>query len=390
MIIEVLGIADRMGCPNCGVALTRGNQLMTQNNNTVCHCCAERCVTTGEIPSRISRCDDCGDWTRTGSLQMSPIDSALSICPSCYERSLAIDLDAYAKRIDDRLEEPRAIAKWKLVRADHEAKAKNPIVLGVELEMELAEESGDIWNQKRFRAITNKYAPGLCVWKSDGSIRNGAELVFTPMTLQAFREAKIYDLLKALREAGARSYESGRCGLHVHVPKNVLDPSALRSARNLFYHNREAIVKLTKRNSETLAHWAKIPGSGISGRWGVGGDRYCAINSLPSATHEFRIFRGTLDYNRFMGSLEFSDAVCRYARWACNMWSSDDLGLDKSKIRGIDPSYISARGWDLLGAFCAKAGYKRAEAMIRKTCGNVYYGQACIEFKQNVDITKYM
>lgn len=42
--------------------------------------------------------------------------------------------------------------------------------------------------------------------------------------------------------------------------------------------------------------------------------RYTAVNLMPENTIEFRIFRGTLRYETFMATIEFTHYLCELAR----------------------------------------------------------------------------
>lgn len=62
--------------------------------------------------------------------------------------------------------------------------------------------------------------------------------------------------------------------------------------------------------------------------------RYTAVNLMPENTIEFRIFRGTLRYETFMATIEFTHYLCELARklsdenFHAMAWSEFVSGID--------------------------------------------------------------
>jgi hypothetical protein len=77
-----------------------------------------------------------------------------------------------------------------------------------------------------------------------------------------------------------------------------------------FYKAGYYLKKLSKRTKFDYCHFdSRKPIDGHSQEFG----RYSAFNTCASEnTVEIRIFRGTIDYKRFLASLQFADAFANY------------------------------------------------------------------------------
>lgn len=148
-------------------------------------------------------------------------------------------------------------------------------------------------------------------WCEDGSIGRGAELVIAPHGKEALRKVNWLKLLKELRSSGIRAYQSGRCGLHIHVSRPVRNERrTLRRLKSWFVANRQWLERFSKRGGDL--HWCQIPDTVGSSWWDT--DKYTAINTLHKHTWEFRIFRGTTAYPRFRASIDFVEAIVEFCQ----------------------------------------------------------------------------
>jgi hypothetical protein len=170
---------------------------------------------------------------------------------------------------------------------------------------------------------------GKYLFKYDGSIGEGAELVIHPMTLQYLNTLNLRGMLADLSNMGVRSYKSGLCGLHVHISRDSFGDTGKRIEHNIrklhqfFFRAQDQLLQFSKRKREQLDQWAaiEVEPSAYS--------RYRAINTCNDETVEIRIFRGTLDYDRLWASLQFCEAIVYFARnygmLALASWSSWSL-----------------------------------------------------------------
>jgi len=233
-------------------------------------------------------------------------------CARCY-RGCKSDPAVYA-------EDPEILAynvkpEWNFKTTDH--CGNDDRYFGIELEMEFSESRFD-----RVAKEINKHLAGYWIMKRDGSIGEGGELVTAPMTIGALKEINWKELLASLAKLGARSYQTGRCGLHVHVSLPYRDikrgentlrtENTLRGMRAFVASQAPWLIPFTKRQPKALSEFAKIP-TDWKRTWGyIGGNRYVALNQTPE-TIEFRLFRGTLDYDRFWASVLLTHAITSFA-----------------------------------------------------------------------------
>lgn len=178
-------------------------------------------------------------------------------------------------------------------------------MIGVELEYELQHAS-------RFAVadVLNKYIPELGDLKGDASLRNGQELAVAPHGLRAFFDAPWEPVLNELRALGCDADTCRRAGLHVHVtrPQGVDRDRLVQQLVGYFTRNQDWLLRFSDRNEEQL-RYCRLH-SPDSHRWYE--EKYSAVNFLHRNTVEFRLWNGTLHYDRFRASIEFSHAIMQF------------------------------------------------------------------------------
>lgn len=157
---------------------------------------------------------------------------------------------------------------------------------------------------------------GFAFLKADSSLSGGVgsfEIVTHPATLAVHKERWV-DVLGSNAPDGLVSHDAACCGMHVHVEKKGLsvgDVGKLLHFVNAI-NNRPFIAAVARRTDEGFAKLddrktataaMKVPSS-----------RREAINLTNNKTIEFRIFKGTLKPESFFRSLEFCDALVRFAK----------------------------------------------------------------------------
>ena len=160
--------------------------------------------------------------------------------------------------------------------------------------------------------------------KEDGSLRDeernrvGFEIVTHPFTLQfAHKNLMLKKTTEFLVKQGVTSYETGRCGMHVHLSKNFFTEDEIRKFRLFCYTNYDQIYKFSKREG-TGADYARKENYDFKKykRKQDGQDTRMNILNLQTnkPTIELRIFRGTLKYSRIIATLQFCDAVAHFVK----------------------------------------------------------------------------
>lgn len=188
----------------------------------------------------------------------------------------------------------------------------------------------------------------LCIFKEDGSINHGAELVTVPRTLDYWREANpLQDLCNNSHwRRIAKSHNTTTCGLHIHVSRNTVpEPTIAKlivlmnddSMRDLVtliarraptstyclaqkkkwlsdtnYDWQRALESAYQNGKPTVTQYVRPTRAICKKQHGQHG-RYTPVN-LTDNTLEFRIFRGTLKWETILASIEFCDAVISYCQ----------------------------------------------------------------------------
>lgn len=334
-------LAQLIECASCDVPTHPNFVLYTRNGLAICdepcqldrysycHSCdvlvldeyfegemdmCRRCV-----QSDYTRCDSCGCWVPDYELLTN---SSGAYCEVCYESDQPEGVHDYKDG-----------APWGIEFVEYadceEQRSRDMNVgqyFGVEFEME-----GDARDIGDILARAERDRDGHA--ETDSSVE-GIEFISQPATLDAWRGfygARMDQHLTALRTRGYRA-DSVECGAHVHVSRLAFDNRRhLATFAAFFVYNAHFILAVSGRDS--LEQWASTKkwcaANGESLRDAVRGNhrrdyraRYRAVNLTPSNTVEVRIWAGTDDFSRTLGSIEFVAALIEFTR---GMSSSDVL-----------------------------------------------------------------
>lgn len=192
------------------------------------------------------------------------------------------------------------------------------IFFGIELEIDRG--GCDSFKAQTLLEVVNKDSE-LGYFKRDGSLNNGMEFVTHPATFRFHMEKFPWkEFLQKAVELGYRSHDGGTCGLHIHVSRSAFGRdreeqyAGIMKLLYLFEKHWDNIVKFSRRTTSQVERWAN--------RYGLVSDpkelleyarytdnRYKAINLTNSNTIEIRIFRGTLRYQTFVATLQFTKVL---------------------------------------------------------------------------------
>lgn len=169
--------------------------------------------------------------------------------------------------------------------------------------------------------------------KEDGSLRNGFEIVTHPRTMRKFYAEKERwgEFFQHLISRGMRSYDSGRCGLHMHFSLTHFENvSHAMKMLSFFSKNPAFSLALSRRSENSLSNYANIPGQDIvtdcryatdftqvsSNRGYMSGaltpGRHSIAHISQYNTMELRLFRGTLNLESFYTYLDLAQAVIEW------------------------------------------------------------------------------
>lgn len=229
--------------------------------------------------------------------------------------------------------------------------ARDALVFGAELEME---PRGHSSQSALCRAMGEDESQFFI--KSDGSLDAGVEMVTVPLTLDQHRAFDWRGKMRPLLAIAMSGSRTSNCGMHVHVNRRALSPLTL--AKMLLFMNapgtQHLIGTVAQRTGST---WARPQRK----TWKEGKEwqrynhmRYQPLN-VTGPTAEFRIFRGSLRYDRILKNLEFCHAVVMFCR-----------GTSAAKIQ--DAAEFAAwldrngREYPYLVAFLSEVGYNDGAA----------------------------
>lgn len=217
---------------------------------------------------------------------------------------------------------------------------ENTTFLGIELEVECNNDNGE-WNDQAimFRDFLSAHdCADKFYFKEDGSIE-GYEIVSHPFTLQyAHKHLNFKKMLEYLRKNDYTSYDNGHCGLHVHVGRNCFSTLEIYKLRAFFAHNARQIDKFSAREGKNMSYcqFEHLDKRQVLSTYQQG--RYWALNlnTRDHSTVEFRVFRGTLKYDRFMASLKFVYALIDFVKCTglARLMKGNSWGLFREYVEG--------------------------------------------------------
>lgn len=220
---------------------------------------------------------------------------------------------------------------------------------GVELEMECHDQS----NQDIYRYIRSKLG-NFVYGEYDGSLVNGVEMITYPATKEALFNKDFKSLFTYLIEKGVRSYTGGDCGMHIHASRTLFGDNYEEQCNNIakllffitYYWNN--FKKFSRRTNfsycenmfyssqtldkDTAEKKAKNECDSPRG----------ALNLGNKYTVEFRLPRGTLNYNTWRANIDLYDRLIANSK---NIDWTDITNKDKW-LEGIEENtknYIEKR-----------------------------------------------
>ena len=292
-------LEDAIKCDSCGRWFTERYCSTDANDTTYCHKCSENYVI----------CESCECWT-------SGWDED-NCCPDCSRIS---------RHIHDYDMKPNPYFHPPAIPSSSQY-----LYLGVELETD--EYRGDV-----AIAAENCYDlsndEDLFYLKEDSSLDDGFEIVTHPCTLAYHQnEFPWKEIIQAVRSEEGLSHDAKTCGLHVHFNKSFLgtensheEEMAILKLMFLFEKFWENIVKFSRRTPQQLDRWAakyddwqgRINCTRVDEIDKVKTFKHTcghgyAVNLQPYCTIELRVFRGTLNLETLLATLEFTDFLVRTA-----------------------------------------------------------------------------
>jgi hypothetical protein len=179
--------------------------------------------------------------------------------------------------------------------------------------------------------------------KEDSST-DGFEIITQPMTFEYHKQFGWRKILKQIHDAGGRGYDSGDCGIHVHVTKKSYSPLTWWKVIEFTWKCKSFIKRFAQRNGRYRYCRYLSPSEyrGYDNRKDTypsnPHERQVALNfGDRHPTAEFRIFRSTTQHERFWASIEFTYAVIQF----CNSHGyASIIRYDSEKVWGMFVLYL--------------------------------------------------
>ena len=243
-------------------------------------------------------------------------------------------------------------------------------LFGVELEVEAPDMRWEEVNRiagELLGTVNDQGASGTVLFaEHDGSLSNGFELITQPVGLD--RQADMWSkVLGHSSISRLRSHNTSTCGFHVHVSRTGLSQLTIAKAV-VFLNDRRNLDLISAIARRYDSGYCKQKSVKLSRFTALDPDRYVMLNTLPTDTIEFRLFRGSTRLETVLGCIEFSNAVLNF----CRDTTPADLTvlpfitwlhrpenrIDSKNLRAV----LLRRAAPLLGSFIPKANPRRVSA----------------------------
>lgn len=282
----------------------------------------------------IARCADCGEVFYTEDMRWDESRENY-YCDDCYE-----DHDDDDTIIREYHHNP-AIQYFPAIKGDEKFKG-----FGIELEVSGDNANPDCYPSELAEGLSDVFGDHA-YYMHDGSIGNGVEIITQPHTMDEFLKLPWQDILKQIRDHGYRSHDAKCCGLHMHISRAAMTKEGIARITYFYEHYIQDILRISRRTNEQMSSWASTYGWGdltfaelakrVDSRdRGEHSDRYHAVNLTNVTTVEFRLMRGTLNYDSFMATIDFLWTTAMNA----NTMSDDDITNPVNFLKGLKPDTI--------------------------------------------------
>ena len=333
-------------CDSCGdLEQIEDSTYIESASEIICHSC---------LQSNYFCCADCHEYAPNE--ESLTVNNSYSICTNCYEYGdytscydcgavthyentirhgdeyFCEDCDNQNGKIHSYSYEPTLnfhhIKNGVSCFTTSQPKTKNTLYLGVELEID----SFDYISTTAECAKETANDETLFYNKSDGSLRNGYEIVTHPFTMDYFRQNKerYHKRIKTALKHGFRSHDVKTCGMHIHVSKDALSSLDIFKIVHFMYSNVDFVKIISNRTWDQINDWCSLDINRlihglnnpeqkvekiceVAKRKG-GTPKYVGLNLAKDKTIEFRIFRGTLNWATYQKNIQFVDALINWIK----------------------------------------------------------------------------
>jgi hypothetical protein len=326
-------------CEDCGEYWYRQETYYTGYGYLIC----EPCYVNG-----YGYCDACNEIYHADDLIYSDWHDE-TYCQSCARSNGGNAINDYSYKPSPKFRHFNQNTNESVFSRD----SSNRLYEGFELELESPREPAGEVAQNLIDNFDADEDVFYC--KHDGSLDDGFEIVSHPMTLRAHKTQDYENILKSLKDAGCKSHNTTTCGLHVHVSRSFFTQSEMVKLGLFVYFNRSRLETFARRTESSYAKFKPLNRSNYL-ESAESRERYEAINFEPYHTIEFRLFKGTLNYETFMATLEFCDAVSRFVKTISAVCIAGKDGDSWAKFESFVKSNGNRKRYKNLVAYAGSKG----------------------------------
>lgn len=266
-------------------------------------------VCTECISTKYYSCNKCNIMLKAEDTEVCRNGSRL--CPTCSKRNFVLPYHHFYPKI----------------KFYGDSKANTEPYMGFELEVDFGGESSS--NVAEIMPIINKAGQNeiFAYCSHDGSLNDGFEIITQPATLRYHQSIKgIYnDVAQKLKAMGYSSHDTSTCGFHVHVNRTYFgnkEEIAIERVILIVEKFWNEMCIFARRPERRMERYSKKRPTSISieeymERANKSGEHewhYYAVNVANSDTIEFRMFKGTLNVNTIMATLNLVENICKVAK----------------------------------------------------------------------------
>jgi hypothetical protein len=195
--------------------------------------------------------------------------------------------------------------------------------IGIEFEIDDGNSRETCWHK------LNDEIPDI--WcKTDGSLSHGIEICTHPMSIEYFlNEFKLKEMIAICNRYGFKSDETDTCGMHIHIDRRWFGTDPDERENNItkmcFILDRfwDNFKTFTRRTDSSLSRWARRYGLETDDPWFVidsavlgkkvkttsTNNRYQCLNLQNHSTVEWRMPKGSLNYNTIRATVQMVDVM---------------------------------------------------------------------------------
>lgn len=335
-LAEKLNNCDIVKCYDCGDYYNASLTTITHDCNAVCEDC---------LSNDYFYCDDCHEYYDIDTDSYSINNGSYVVCEDCFNNGDYIicddcgdafesdytyyDEDNYNHYCEDCYYNRQSQKDFENPNYD------NNVIYGYHYhknfkpKFKQLEEEKDVKFYEAFELET-EYTNGTIpkedlnflsdrtpvYYEHDGSLHNGVEIISQPMSWKYIQhnKKKFKECLDYLASNNYKSHDTSTCGLHIHVSrpkeevidriilimetyKDVMQKVARRGSNSYtrFYSEKYECDKMSLLKLKSIKYIKDLKTTS---------ERYMALNLTNEKTIEFRLFKGTLNYESFMSCLE--------------------------------------------------------------------------------------